>query len=101
MRTSPEFCGVIRWSESGSRIEALGMESSRRRYRGRLGAVPQVEADRLHYPERRARGEHVGRRQDAGVLLDDWCCGGGRRCVEKAPHGGPDVLAVLDEARRG
>src|ERR1700730_10909654 len=36
-----------------------------------LGAVAEVEPDGLHDPKRRAGGEHVGRCQDAGVLLDD------------------------------
>src|SRR5207237_8773891 len=34
-----------------------------------LRAVAEVEADRLHHPERRALGEPVGGREHAGVLL--------------------------------
>src|SRR2546421_12804131 len=66
-----------------------------------LGAVAEVEADRLHNPEGCARGEHVGRRQHARVLLDDRLSGGGRGYIQKAPHGGPGVLAVLHEERGG
>src|SRR2546426_12104204 len=35
-----------------------------------LGGEAEVEAQRLHHPERRARGEHVGRGQHARVLVD-------------------------------
>ena len=38
-----------------------------------VGGVAEVEPDRLHHPEGGARGEHVGRREDAGVLLHDGC----------------------------
>jgi hypothetical protein len=41
-----------------------------------LGAVAEVEADRLHHLERDVLGEYVGCREDAGVLLDH-----GRGCV--------------------
>ena len=34
-----------------------------------LGAVAEVEPDRLHHLERDIFREHVGRRQNAGVLL--------------------------------
>src|SRR5690349_6739558 len=38
------------------------------RSRVHLAAVAEVEADRLHHPERGAGGEHVDRRHPAGVL---------------------------------
>src|SRR5215218_6123808 len=66
-----------------------------------LGAVAEVEADRLHDPERRALGEHVGCREHAGVLLDDRGCGDGRDLVQIALHRCPAVRAVLHEVRRG
>src|SRR6266480_1506259 len=66
-----------------------------------LGAVAEVEPDGLHDPKSRARGEHVGRRQDTGVLLDDGCRGRVADSVEVALHSGPRVLAVLHEVRRG
>src|SRR6266536_2145370 len=60
-----------------------------------LGAVAEVEADRLHDPERGARGEHVRRRQHAGVLGDDGRGGAVGQLVKVGFHRGPDVLPVL------
>src|SRR3954466_3954134 len=76
---------------------------TRPRFRSGLdvGAVAEVEADRLHDPERGAGGEHVGRGEDSGVLLDDGCGSGLAAGVEPSLHAGPRVLAVLDEEGRG
>ena len=60
-----------------------------------VGAVAEVEADRLHDPEGGAGGEHVGRCQHAGVLVDDRCCGGVGHGIQVALDRGPGVLAVL------
>src|SRR4051794_6034256 len=65
-----------------------------------LGAVAEVEADRLHHPERRALGVDVRGGDHAGVLLDH---GRGRYpgdLVQVALHRRPRVLAVLDEVAR-
>jgi hypothetical protein len=51
-----------------------------------LGAVAEVESDRLHHLERHILREHVGRRQDAGVLLDHGCGRRGGALVEVALH---------------
>ena len=62
--------------------------------------VAEVEADRFHNPERRARGEDVGRSEEVLVLLDHRRGGGVGQGVEIALHACPDVLAVLREVGR-
>src|SRR5882672_2124518 len=79
--------------------------ASRRYFRSasgvNIGAVAEVETNRFHDPERCARGEYIGPREYAGVLLDDRRCSGVRDRVEVLLDPGPGVLAVLLEIRRG
>src|SRR5580765_5518169 len=65
-----------------------------------LGAVTEVEPDRLHHPERRALGEHVHGREHARVLLDDGRSCDRRDLVEVALHRSPAVFPVLHEVAR-
>ena len=63
-------------------------------------AIPAVEPDGLHKPERNLRGEHVRGSEHPGVLFDDR---GGRRIadrVEVALDAGPHVRAALLEVGR-
>src|SRR5947208_2103107 len=53
--------------------------------------VAEVETDRFHHPERRARGEDIGCRQDVPVLLDHRRGGGVGEGVEIALHTCPGV----------
>src|SRR6266516_1016750 len=62
--------------------------------------VAEVETDRFHHPERRARGEDIACRQDVLVLLDQRRGGGVGEGVEIALHTCPGVLAVLREVGR-
>src|SRR5258707_6469476 len=67
-------CAMLSRARTAHRFGSRSVESTDMRVspfvsRVNLGAVAEVEADRLHDPEGCARGEHVGRRQHAGVLL--------------------------------
>src|SRR5215207_990371 len=101
IRTRAAFCGVIRWSATGPRIEALVIRITSPRSGMDIEAVAEVQADRLHHLERRALGEHVARREHADVFLDHRRRSGPGDLVQGALERGPDVLAVLLEVRRG
>src|SRR5262245_63862690 len=66
-----------------------------------LGAVAEVEPDRLHDLEGGAFGEHVGGGDHAGVLLDHGRGGGGGDLVQVALDGGPSIVTVFDEVAGG